>query len=36
MFRGTLLGNSPFLATLFAKSSVDECSEVVSNPISVE
>jgi hypothetical protein len=31
-----LLGKSPFLATLFAKCSVDECSEVISNPISAK
>jgi hypothetical protein len=36
MFRGTLLGKSSFLATLFAKCSVDECSEIISNPIPAE
>jgi hypothetical protein len=36
MFRGTLLGKSPFLATLFAECSVDQCSEVISNPIPAE
>jgi hypothetical protein len=36
MFRGTLLGKSPFLATLFEKCSVDQCSEVISNPISAK
>ena len=36
MFPGTLLGKSPFLATLFAKCSVDECFEVISNPISAK
>jgi hypothetical protein len=36
MFPGTLLGKSPFVATLFAKCSVDECPEVICNPISAE
>jgi hypothetical protein len=36
MFRSALLCKSPLLATLFENRPVDQCSEAIFNPISVE